>query len=61
MGGLINETGYEPKKNTSFISKVPILKGLTSHPKSEINRTETIMLVTPRLVNIDEVNEEVED
>ncbi len=54
IGGLIDESGYEPKKNNSFMSKVPILKGFTSRPKSEINRTEMIMLVTPRLVNIDE-------
>lgn len=61
IGGLINENGFEPKKPTSFISKVPILKGLSSHPKSEINRTETILLVTPRLVNLEEYEDDSDD
>lgn len=58
MGGLINENGTETKTSPSLINKIPLLKTLTTHGKTETNSSEMIMLVTPRLVNLDDVDDE---
>lgn len=58
MGGLINENGSETKTSPSLINKIPLLKTLTTHGKTETNSSEMIMLVTPRLVNLDDVDDE---
>ena len=57
MGGLINENGSEQKTSPSLINKIPLLKTLTTHGKTENNSSEMIMLVTPRLVNLDDAEE----
>ena len=61
MGGLINENGSETKTSPSLINKIPLLKTLTTHGKTETNSSEMIMLVTPRLVNLDDADEETTD
>ncbi len=61
MGGLINENGTETKTSPSLINKIPLLKTLTTHGKTETNSSEMIMLVTPRLVNLDDIEDEPED
>ena len=61
MGGLINENGAETKTSPSLINKIPLLKTLTTHGKTETNSSEMIMLVTPRLVNLDDVDDEPEE
>ncbi|MBQ3643219.1 MAG: AMIN domain-containing protein [Candidatus Riflebacteria bacterium] len=61
MGGLINENGSETKNSPSLINKIPLLKTLTTHGKTETNSSEMIMLVTPRLVNLDDADEETTD
>ena len=58
MGGLINENGSETKTSPSLINKIPLLKTLTTHGKTETNSSEMIMLVTPRLVNLDDADDE---
>ena len=58
MGGLINENGTETKTSPSLINKIPLLKTLTTHGKTETNSSEMIMLVTPRLVNLDDPDED---
>ena len=61
MGGLINENGTETKTSPSLINKIPLLKTLATHGKTETNSSEMIMLVTPRLVNLDDADEDSEE
>ncbi len=53
LGGLINHQDSDTKKSPSIINKVPLLKSLLSHTKYTAQNSEMIMLVTPRLVNLD--------
>ncbi len=53
LGGLINQQGSEQKTSPSLLNKVPLLKTLLTHNNDKTNNSEMIMLVTPRLVNVD--------
>jgi type II secretory pathway component GspD/PulD (secretin) len=53
LGGLINHQDSDTRKSPSLLNKVPLLKGLLSHTKYDSRNSEMIMLVTPRLVNLD--------
>jgi type II secretory pathway component GspD/PulD (secretin) len=53
LGGLINHQDSDTQRSPSLINKVPLLKGLFSHTKYDSRKSEMIMLVTPRLVNLD--------
>ncbi|GAB4274224.1 MAG: hypothetical protein Kow0029_14380 [Candidatus Rifleibacteriota bacterium] len=53
LGGLINHQDSDTRKSPSIINKVPLLKGLLSHTSYSAKNSEMIMLVTPRLVNLD--------
>lgn len=57
LGGLINHQGSEQKNSPSFLNKVPLLKTLLTHNNTKSNNSEMIMLVTPRLVNVDYLDE----
>lgn len=59
LGGLINHQGSEQKNSPSLLNKVPLLKTLLTHNNNKTNNSEMIMLVTPRLVNVDYLDEEV--
>lgn len=59
MGGLINNQTDEVKQSPSLLNKIPLLKTLTSHNSTTTTSQELIILVTPRLVNLD--GEERED
>ncbi len=54
LGGLINQQGSEVKKAPSLLSRVPFLSSLVTNTNAQTRNTEMIMLVTPRLVNMDE-------
>ena len=56
LGGLINQKESTNKQMPSFLSKVPLLKGLFSNTKFDSQDSEMIMLVTPHLVNLDSYN-----
>jgi general secretion pathway protein D len=53
LGGLINHQNSGTKKSPSILNKVPLLKGLVSNTNYTMKDSEMIMLVTPRLVNLD--------
>ena len=53
LGGLINHQNSGVKKSPSILDKVPLLKGLVSNTNYTMKDSEMIMLVTPRLVNLD--------
>lgn len=53
LGGLINHQDNDTQKSPSIINKIPLLKGLLSHSSYTSKNSEMIMLVTPRLVNVD--------
>lgn len=53
LGGLINHQDSDTKQSPSLLNKVPLLKGLLSHTNFNSRKSEMIMLVTPRLVNLD--------
>ncbi len=61
MGGLINHQGSEAKSSPSLINKIPIIKSLMTNKKTSTNNSEMIMLVTPRLVNVDDKFESVSE
>lgn len=61
MGGLISNNDQSTKESPSLINKIPLLKTLTTHKNSNTDTSELIILVTPRLVNLDDIDEDVED
>ena len=50
LGGLISETGSSGSSGTPFMSKIPLLGGLFKTDARSSDRTELIMLVTPRVI-----------
>lgn len=54
MGGLISANDDESKQSPALINKIPLLRTLTSNNSSSSQTTEMIILVTPRLVNLDD-------
>ncbi|HNX77611.1 MAG TPA: hypothetical protein PLM07_19390 [Candidatus Rifleibacterium sp.] len=59
LGGLINQQGSEQKTSPSVLNKVPLLRTLLTHNNDKMNNSEMIMLVTPRLVNVDYLDDSV--
>jgi len=53
LGGLISSQNTEDTTGPALINKIPLLKRLTSKTKNVKSDVEMIMLVTPRLVNLD--------
>lgn len=62
MGGLISANDDTTKQSPSVLNKIPLLKSLTTHNNTSAQSSEMIILVTPRLVNLDDADDEdVED
>lgn len=59
LGGLINQQGSEQKQSPSLLNKIPLLRTLLTHTNNKTNDSEMIMLVTPRLVNEDYLDDSV--
>lgn len=51
MGGLISESSSNGNAGLPFLSKVPILGGLFGKQTRNKDRTELILLITPRVAN----------
>ena len=58
LGGLITSQNTTDTSSPALINKIPLLKRLTSKTKNVKSDVEMIMLVTPRLVNLDEADEQ---
>lgn len=58
LGGLISSQNTTDTSGPALINKIPLLKRLTSKTKNVKSDVEMIMLVTPRLVNLDEADEQ---
>jgi general secretion pathway protein D len=50
LGGLISETASSGESGTPLLSKVPLLGGLFKAASTSSDRTELIMLVTPKVI-----------
>ncbi len=61
LGGLISSQNTTDTSSPALINKIPLLKRLTSKTKNVKSDVEMIMLVTPRLVNLDETDEQSPD
>lgn len=62
LGGLIKEVRQDADSSVPGISKVPILRRLFGSTSKSTNRTELIVLITPRVINnSDEARQVTED
>ncbi len=50
MGGLIQESGLDGKSGLPFLSQIPVLGGLFGNQTNKADRTELVILITPRVV-----------
>ncbi|MEO5625644.1 MAG: type II secretion system secretin GspD [Dokdonella sp.] len=51
LGGLIKEDNGETKTGVPLLNKVPVLRDLFGKTQDTKNRTELIVLITPRVIN----------
>lgn len=61
LGGLISSQNTADTSSPALINRIPLLKRLAGKTKSVKNDVEMIMLVTPRLVNLDDADEPATD
>lgn len=62
LGGLIKEIKQDSNTSLPLIGKVPVLKNLFGSTKNSTDRTELIVLITPRVINnSDEARQVTED
>lgn len=62
IGGLITEKDEGGKGGVPFLSDIPILGYLFGKTKNEFNKTELVLLITPRvIVNLEEIDAVTED
>jgi general secretion pathway protein D len=62
LGGLIRDTEDQSAKGLPFVSRVPILRNLFGSTTNSNNRTELIVLITPRVISsVDEARQVTED
>ncbi len=62
MGGLFQEAARSSTKGLPFVSSIPVVGGLFGSQSWQDNRTELVMLVTPRVLeNEEEAREAVDD
>jgi len=62
LGGLIKEEKSNGDSGVPLVNKVPILRDLFGVTKESTNRTELIVLITPRVINnSDEARQVTED
>ncbi len=57
LGGLISHSNRNIKNSPALLNKIPMLRTLLTNTKSSEEEREMIMLVTPRLVNLEEEGE----
>ncbi|PKL45879.1 MAG: hypothetical protein CVV41_02415 [Candidatus Riflebacteria bacterium HGW-Riflebacteria-1] len=57
LGGLISHSNRNIKNSPALLNRIPMLRTLLTNTKSSEQEREMIMLVTPRLVNVDEVDD----
>lgn len=57
LGGLISHSNRNIKNSPALLNRIPMLRTLLTNTKSSEEEREMIMLVTPRLVNVDEVDD----
>jgi len=50
LGGLISENASAGESGTPLLSKLPVLGGLFKAKTTSSDRTELIMLVTPKVI-----------
>ncbi len=61
LGGLIRENVTKSKSGLPFLSKIPLIGGLFGNSDTTKDRTELIVLITPRVVrNDDELQDTME-
>ncbi len=62
LGGLIKEIKQDSNTSVPLLGKVPVLKNLFGSTKHSTDRTELIVLITPRVINnSDEARQVTED
>lgn len=62
LGGLIRDNEDQSSKGLPFVSRVPILRNLFGSTTNSNNRTELIVLITPRVISsVDEARQVTED
>ncbi|MDR0274978.1 MAG: type II secretion system secretin GspD [Burkholderiaceae bacterium] len=54
LGGLIKDTASNTKSGVPFLSAIPILGALFGDQKSTANRTELLVILTPRVLRTDD-------
>ncbi|MCX8097697.1 MAG: type II secretion system secretin GspD [Casimicrobiaceae bacterium] len=61
MGGLFEESGGSGSAGFPFLSTIPVLGGLFGQQTWNHNRSELVMLITPRILDTEEDTREVID
>ena len=51
MAGLISESSSNDDSGTPLVNKIPVLGGLFESNSKSNDRTELIMLITPRVID----------
>lgn len=55
MAGLLRDTERKSVKSIPFISKIPILKSIFSGNSNEVEQTDIILTITPRIIRYPEI------
>ncbi|MCK4765818.1 MAG: hypothetical protein KAW12_26700, partial [Candidatus Aminicenantes bacterium] len=58
LAGLLRDTERKSLSGLPFISRVPVLKQIFSRNKKEIEQTDIVVTITPRIVRFPEINRE---
>jgi general secretion pathway protein D len=58
LAGLLRDTERKTMRGFPFISSVPILKDIFSGNKNEIDQTDIILTLTPRIIRFPDIDEE---
>ncbi|MCP5052214.1 MAG: type II and III secretion system protein, partial [bacterium] len=58
LAGLLRDNERKAMRGLPFISRVPVLKEIFSGNKDEIEQTDIILTLTPRIIRFPEINEE---
>jgi type IV pilus assembly protein PilQ len=54
IGGIIRDTKEKVKRGVPILSKIPLLGSLFSYTKDKVAKTELMIFVTPKIVEIEE-------
>jgi general secretion pathway protein D len=58
LAGLLRDTERRSMRGLPFISRVPVLKEIFSGNKNEVEQTDIILTLTPRIIRFPEIGEE---